>query len=186
MQKGRLVILSGPSGVGKNTLLKQLIAKHPNLHSVVSYTTRQPRPHEVEGVDYLFVDRPKFNQLASSGQLIEKVEYASDWYGIAKDQIEPGLANGQTLVAVVEVDGAEVLRRLFPDQTLRIFIMPPDLNALKERLSKRATDEGAEIKERLMRVGYEIEQGKQFEHTVVNPDGKPDLAVAEIEKILGY
>ncbi len=184
--KSKIFVLSGPSGVGKNTILKSILSNHPEFIRPINYTTRQPREGEVDGVDYFFnTPRDDFPKLLDSGELLEHVEFAHELYGTSKLQIEQAIADNKSICTLMEVDGALKVKQAFPQETLLIFIMPPSIEALKDRLSGRHSETDEQITERLGRVDYEINIGQEkFDYQVINPDDHPEKAAREIEQII--
>lgn len=184
--KTKLFILSGPSGVGKSTLLRGILENHPDFYKPINYTTRQPRPAETEGKDYYF-NRPReeFERLLGEGELLEYVEFVGELYGTSKRQLEEALKSGRHVCAVMDVDGALKVKDAYPDNTVLIFIRPPDVEALKQRLGVRHTESEEQTRQRLQRMDYEITVGENnFDYQVLNPEGHPERAIDEIETII--
>lgn len=178
---GRLVVLTGPSGVGKGTLVKALLAKHPQLHLSVSATTRAPRPGETHGKEYYFLDRPEFETLIATDQLLEWAEYADNLYGTLRPAVEAKIAQGKTVILEIELVGARTVRETFPD-TLRVFIMPPSLDELERRLRDRGTDADPVIRRRLNHAKAEIAARDEFDVQIVNDDF--DRALEQMERVI--
>ncbi|MEX0934435.1 MAG: guanylate kinase [Candidatus Saccharimonadales bacterium] len=186
MSKSHIFILSGPSGVGKNTILKLILQNHSEFQKPINYTTRSPRDGEVDGVDHFFnTPKSSFPEMLKEGELIEYVEFAGEFYGTSKTQLEESIKANKSICAEMEVDGALKVKQAFSDKTTLIFIMPPSVEALKSRLDSRHSETKQQIAKRLDRVDYEINIGKdQFDYQVINPDDHPEKAVAEIEAII--
>lgn len=163
-----ILIVSGPSGVGKSTLLRELSSSE--FYFSVSYTTREPREGEVHGKDYYFVDRATFREMLRRGELLEWVEVHGNYYGTAKSEMEKALSQGKHLVLDIEVMGASALKKYFGPSAITIFIAPPNLETLKERLKKRGTESEEKIKERLRRAHFELSFSPFFDYLVVNED----------------
>ena len=178
----RLVVVSGPSGVGKGTVVTALRRARPDVLVSVSATTRAPRPGEVDGVAYHFLDDEQFSALVASGGFVEWAEFAGHRYGTPWSSIEEALSAGQTVVLEIEVQGALQVRRRFADAVL-IFLEPPSFEVLEQRLRGRATDAEERILRRLEIARWELGQAGAFDHRVVNDD--VDRAVAQITHILG-
>lgn len=168
-QVGVLIVLSGPSGVGKGVLRSRIAAEMPWLKESVSVTTRPRRPGETDGVDYRFVSRKQFEALIESDQLIEWAEYAGNFYGTPRDAVEMALEDGFCLLMEIDVQGALQIRRMFPEAKL-IFVEPPSPEALKERLLKRNANHPEEIHRRLAIALDELKQKTHFDYVVMNDD----------------
>lgn len=169
MAIGRLIVLTGPSGVGKGTLLKALLKRHPDLYLSVSVTTRAPRPGEVHGQHYYFVTRLEFERMVAQGELIEWAEFAGNYYGTPRRAVEEKIAQGKWVVLEIELEGARQVRQTFPE-ALRIFILPPSLNELEFRLRHRGQDSEEAIVRRLERARTEVDAANEFDIQVVNDD----------------
>ncbi len=169
MNKGKLIVLTGPSGVGKGTLLKSLIARHPQLYLSVSMTTRQPRLGEMEGRDYYFTTVAKFQQMITAGQFLEWAEYAGNFYGTPKQPVLEAIEQGKTVVLEIELQGARQIANNFPE-ALRIFILPPSIAILEQRIRARDLDDPAAIAKRLERAKQELAAVSEFDWQIVNDD----------------
>lgn len=169
-EKGLLVIISGPSGVGKGTVRRALFNKpNHNLVYSVSMTTRKPRPGEVDGVDYYFVDRETFEKRIAEGKFLEWAEFVGNYYGTPKDIIDEELAEGREVVLEIEVDGALQIRKNVKDAVF-IFIVPPGKQALYDRLLKRGTESPEIIKQRVEKADKEFLLAHKYDYIVVNDD----------------
>ncbi len=178
---GRLVILSGPSGVGKDSVLHAWKASNPNVQRVVAYTTRPPRVGEMDGVDYNFVSRSRFSQLIDEGAFLEHKEVFGNSYATPLHDMEALLEQGKIAVLKIDVQGALTAMHHRPD-AISIFLLPPDIEELGRRIRGRGTDDPADIERRLRHAWEEIELSNQYGHRVVNRDlGE---AVREIEGIV--
>lgn len=169
MQAGKLIVLTGPSGVGKGTLLQALLQKHPELYLSVSATTRQPRPGEINGEHYYFISRDKFEQMIEAGELLEWAEYAGNYYGTPRSPVERQIQQGQSVILEIELVGARKISQTFPE-AFRIFIMPPSLEELQRRIRSRGQDSEEAIARRLEHARAEIEAAGEFDLRVVNDD----------------
>ncbi len=181
MSNGRLIVLTGPSGVGKGTLLNRLLQRHLDLKLSVSATTRSPRPGEVEGENYFFLDRPRFEQMQAQNELLEWAEFAGNYYGTPRSGVEGQIVEGHSVVLEIELVGARQVRRLFPNAFM-IFILPPSLDELERRLRERGHDSEEAIARRLARAKTEISSAAEFDLQVVNDD--LDRAIATVETAL--
>ena len=169
-QRGNLVIISSPSGAGKTTLSRRLLKEFPNLEFSVSYTTRPPRKGEVEGVDYHFVDLPAFHEMVDENQFAEWAEVHSNCYGTSRQVVEQALASGTDVVFDVDWQGGRKLYAEWPEDALMIFILPPDLETLEQRLRRRATDSPEVIEKRLAKAIEEMTHHREYEFRVINDD----------------
>lgn len=177
----RLIAFSAPSGAGKSTICRKLLERHPEFQLSVSATTRSPRPAERDGVDYFFLSAAEFANRVDAGDFLEHEEVHGNRYGTLRETVERFLAEGKTVLFDIDVNGALAIKAAFPESLL-IFIMPPDMEALRARLKDRGSDDDAEIAKRLRRLPMEVEKGRAFDHTVVNDDLM--RAVREIETII--
>ena len=168
MKKGLLFVLSGPSGVGKDTLLKELLKTDLKITKCVTYTTRSPRPGEVDGVDYKFVSLAEFEELKRNNAFLEWAEVGGNLYATPKDFVEKKLQEGEDVILKIDVQGAMRVKELFPEAIL-IFIAPPSLEVLGERMRKRGSPE-EEIKSRLQIASREMEMSKNYQFVLVNND----------------
>lgn len=181
MRQGRLIVLTGPSGVGKGTLLRSLLQRHPELHLSVSVTTRAPRPGEIDGKHYYFVSRSTFEQMVANGELLEWAEFAGNLYGTPRRSVEEHIQQGHWVILEIELKGARQIRRTFPD-ALRIFILPPSLLELEYRIRNRGQDSEEAIARRLQRAQEEIDAACEFDIQIVNDQF--DKALDRIEATL--
>jgi guanylate kinase len=166
---GRLFVITGPSGVGKGTLIRRLLDRVPGLELSVSATTRPPRPGEKDGVDYHFKSAEEFDRLAREGQLLEHATYSGRRYGTPRSEVEPRLEAGRSVVLEIEVQGARQVREAMPE-AVQVFIAPPSPDALRARLEGRATDRPEEIERRLEAAEQELAAREEFGHVIVNDD----------------
>ncbi|MPZ74371.1 MAG: guanylate kinase [Nitriliruptorales bacterium] len=178
----RLVVVSGPGGVGKGTVVHSLLERHPHLWVSVSATTRAPRPGETDGVHYHFLDNAAFDGLIAADGFLEWASFAGNRYGTPWSSIRDALHQGRTVILEIEIQGALQVRRRFPDALL-IFLAPPSGEILEKRLRGRGTEDEDRIGERLALGEWEIEQARKFDHVIVNDT--VDGAVDAIGRILG-
>ncbi|HIK56699.1 MAG TPA: guanylate kinase [Synechococcales cyanobacterium M55_K2018_004] len=173
MGQGRLIVLTGPSGVGKGTLLRALLERHPELYLSVSVTTRSPRPGEENGQHYYFVTTERFREMIEHGELLEWAEFAGNCYGTPRRPVEERIQRGEWVILEIELEGARQIRKTCPD-AIRIFVLPPSLEELEHRLRGRGSESEEAIARRLARAKAEIEAADEFDVQVVNDD----LAIA--------
>ena len=166
---GRLIVLTGPSGVGKGTLMRSLLKRHPELYYSVSVTTRSPRPKEIDGKDYYFINRSQFEQMVQRGELLEWAEFAGNCYGTLRESVLNQIHSGKSVVLEIELEGARQIRETFPS-ALSIFILPPCLKELENRLRSRGQDSEEAICRRLQRAQQEIDAADEFNIKIVNDD----------------
>ncbi len=177
----RVFVITGPSGVGKGTLIRSLRARVPALELSVSATTRPPRPGEADGVDYHFLDDAEFARRATAGQFVEHATYAGRRYGTLQAELDRRLAAGHPVVLEIELQGARQVRATLPE-ALAVFIAPPSGEALRARLIGRGTDSPDEVQARLDRADDELAAQDEFGHVIVND--RLEDAVAELVKIV--
>jgi guanylate kinase len=181
LRKGRLFVITGPSGVGKGTLISRLMERVPELELSTSATTRPPRPGERNGVDYHFMSPGEFERRAAAGELLEHAIYSGHRYGTPRSEVEPRLARGTSVLLEIEVQGARQIRQTLPE-AVQVFIAPPSPEALRERLVGRATDRPDEIERRLEAAAEELEAREEFGHVIVNDD--VDRATVELVELV--
>lgn len=167
-ERGLLVVISGPSGVGKGTVRKALFEReNHNLEYSVSMTTRKPRLGEVDGIDYFFVTRDQFETKIANKELLEYAEFVGNYYGTPMDYIEERLNKGKEVVLEIEVQGAMQVREKMPDAVF-IFIVPPSRKALRDRITKRATEPEEIINQRMEKAEREFNMAHKYDYIVVN------------------
>lgn len=179
--KGQLIVLSGPSGVGKSTVISELLSERPDIHFSVSYTTRAPRVGEADGVNYNFVTREQFERMIAQNELLEYAQYVDNYYGTSLKVIQDYLDAGTDVLLDIEVQGAAKVRQKCPDAVF-IFIIPPSFEELSRRLHGRNTDGEDVIAGRLQKAREEYEEIPGYDFLVVND--KVSTAAAEIIAIL--
>ena len=178
-----LLVVSGPSGAGKDSVLARLAEKGLGFRRVPTVTTRPPRPEERDGVDYRFLTQEEYDRLLAGSGLLEHAEVYGLRYGVPKDPIREALARGDDVVIRVDVQGASTLRRLIPEAVL-VFLAPASLEELEERLRRRRTDDEAVLRRRLETARREMEQRGLFDYVVVNADGRLEEAVERLAAII--
>ncbi|MCR5339518.1 MAG: guanylate kinase [Lachnospiraceae bacterium] len=180
-KQGTLIVISGFSGAGKGTLVKKLVEEHDNYALSVSMTTRDPRPGEVDGVHYHFSKDEDFERLIAEGGLIEYAGYCGHYYGTPKAFVEEKLAEGKDVILEIEIQGAQKVRRQFP-QAVLLFVMPPSGEELYRRLTSRGTETDEVIRKRMWRAIDESEGMDTYDYIVVNDD--LDVCVQEVNSIV--
>ena len=169
MKQGRLFVIAAPSGAGKTSLVKALLASEPRLRLSVSHTTRPRRPTEAEGREYHFVSVPQFEQLVARGEFLEHARVFDNYYGTARSFVAQQLTHGQDVILEIDWQGARLVRQAMPG-CLSIFVLPPSRRALAERLAKRATDSAQVIARRLRDAASDMSHYREFDYVVVNDD----------------
>lgn len=178
-----LVVISGPSGVGKDAVIAELRKRQRPWHFAVTATTRPPRNGEIDGVDYIFLEDLEFQKLREANGLLECAEYSGRWYGVPRSQVEEALAAGKDVFLKIDVQGAESVRRIAPE-ALFIFLAAGSFEELAGRLGQRGTEGPDEVRRRLEAARREMDQIPLYEYCVVNRDGCLEQAVADVEAII--
>ena len=168
-KKGRLFIISAPSGAGKGTVISHLLELDPDLSLSISVTTRTARTGEEEGVSYYFITKERFEELIKIGAFLEYAEYIGEYYGTPRSPIDDCIYYGKDVILEIEVVGAAQVMKAMPD-AVSIFIIPPDLDELEKRLRGRKTESADKLSARLKRAGEELKEQKHYDHVVVNDD----------------
>ena len=181
MKKGKTFIISGPSGVGKSTVLSALLEKRPNVYFSVSATTRDPRPGELDGIHYHFMDVDSFRKWIAMDQFLEYAEYVGNFYGTPKRFVDEAMDQGKDVILDIEVQGAIQVTSKRPD-TVRIFIAPPSWAELERRLTERGTDSKDKIQKRLLRAKVEFQTAHTYDYFVINDT--VENAVKELDAIM--
>ncbi len=181
MSSGLLIVISGPSGVGKNTVINNLFNRQPGLKYSVSATTRAPRPNEIDGQHYFFLTDTEFQKKIGNGEFLEWAKVYEYYYGTPKQNVQQLLESGQDLVLDIEVQGALQVKRSLPDAVL-IFLAPPSLSELKKRLIGRNTELKAELNKRLQYIKTEFQSIPQYDYLIVNQE--IDLTCERIKCII--
>jgi guanylate kinase len=177
----KVFVITGPSGVGKGTLIETLLERVSELELSVSATTREPRPGEVDGRDYHFLTPEEFDRRVEAGDFLEHATYSGHRYGTLREEVERRLEEGRSVVLEIEVQGARQVRAAMPEAVL-IFIAPPDPAALRERLEGRGTDSAEAIDRRLRTAEIELEAQAEFPHVIVNDEVQG--SASELEKLV--
>lgn len=168
MNKGLLIVVSGPSGCGKGTVLAEVL-KDPQFFYSVSATTRKPRDGEIDGVNYYFYSKEEFEDLMAKGGVLEYAEYCGNYYGTPKQAVEEKLSQGKNVILEIEVQGAMKIKKSRPDAVF-VFILPPSLNELRRRLNKRGTEAQDVIERRLSEAAGEIRTAFEYDYIIINDD----------------
>lgn len=180
--RGTLVVVSGFSGAGKGTLMKELVARYDNYALSVSMTTRAPRPGEQEGISYFFVERDEFEQTIAQDGLVEYASYCGNYYGTPRRWVEEQLAAGKNVILEIEIQGALKVKQKFPEALL-LFVMPPTAKELKRRLTARGTESEAVILSRMERAVQEAEGIEEYDYIIINDE--LEECVAQMHAIIG-
>jgi guanylate kinase len=183
MPRPLLIVISAPSGCGKTTIAHEILRRNAGMRFSVSATTRRLRSGEVDGTDYFFLSREEFRTRIDRGELVEWEEIYGDFYGTLKDQIDSALSSGISIVFDIDVNGALSIKKKYPLDAVLIFIDPPSMNVLTNRLLGRKTEDPEAISRRIARMPMELEKGSLFDFRVVNDD--LERAVQEVSGIIG-
>lgn len=180
-EKGKLIVISGPSGAGKSTVVFKAIEGRKNVCFSISATTRKPRPNEVDGREYFFVDLDRFQEMVDNNELLEHAEYVANRYGTPRAYVEQQINIGNDVILDIEVQGA---RQVYEKNmgAVMIFVIPPSIEELKHRLENRGTDTARAIEARLIRARQEYAEANFYDYIIVNDD--PDVAAAELSAII--
>lgn len=182
MSRGKLIVVSAPSGTGKTTIVKAILAKYSSMMFSVSATTRPKRESEIEGKDYFFLQRAEFERRIGAGELVEWEEIYGNLYGTLRREVEKALTSGRTMMFDIDVKGGLSIKRQYPDDSLLIFIKPPSIEVLRNRLLNRKTEDEATFKWRMDRVALEFGMASQFDYQIVNDDLQK--AIDEVDKLV--
>ena len=177
-QPGKLIVITGPSGVGKGTIVSLLLQRYPQLRVSVSATTRQPRPGEIEGVDYYFLSKKDFETAILNQELLEWAEYAGNYYGTPKAQVIEQIEGGNYIILEIELAGARAIANIFPEAR-RIFILPPSIEELEQRIRTRGKNSEESVTQRLEIAREEIAASDEFDFQIINDD--LESAIAQLE-----
>lgn len=182
MKKGKLIVVSGPSGVGKDTIVSKYLEKHNEDELSISMTSRGIRNNEVDGVNYYFKTKEEFEEAINNNELLEYAMYNGNYYGTPRKEVEKRINNGINVILVIEVVGAMNVKNMMKDDCTLIFILPPSMDELKERLINRGTDSMDSIDNRLDIARREIEVSDKYDYKIINDN--LDNAVKELESII--
>jgi len=178
---GTVFVVTGPSGVGKGTLISRVRERLPELAVSISATTREPRAGEVDGHDYFFLGEAEFLEKVERGEFVEHARYSGNLYGTLRSEVEEKAADGHGVILEIELQGARQIRSTMPD-AVQVFVAPPEFETLRARLEERGTDGPEAIAARLEVAAQELEARDEFEHQLVNDD--LDLAVDQLEAVV--
>ena len=178
-----LIVLSGPSGVGKDAALNALKLMNRPWHFVVTATTRPQRPGEQDGIDYIFLETAAFLEMKEQGELLECAQVYGNWYGVPRSQVSQGLKEGKDVILKVDVQGADTVRKL-ATEALFIFMVPGSFDELRDRLTQRMTERPSEIDLRLSIAWSELGRVAEYDYRVVNRDDQLEQVIAEIDAII--
>lgn len=180
-EKGKLIVISGPSGAGKSTVVLKASEARDDICFSTSVTTRKPRPGELDGREYFFVDLDRFREMVENDELLEHAEYVANSYGTPRAYVENKLEAGMNVILDIEVQGARQVNEKKPD-AVKIFIIPPSIDELESRLRGRGTDTDRAIEARLTRARQEYKEADFYDYIIINDD--PDRAAKELEAII--
>ncbi len=182
--EGKLVLFSGPSGVGKDTVLDVILNKNKGLQKSISLTTRNMRENEENGKDYYFISVPQFEEMIEHGDILEYAKYGHNFYGTPKAPIDKWLSEGKTIILKIEVQGAENIKKLYPD-AIAVFLLPPSMAELEKRLRSRGTEDEEDIQKRLEIAINELKESKKYDYFVTNYDidATSDEVVSILKKL---
>jgi guanylate kinase len=178
-RRGFLLVLSSPSGAGKTTITRRLLERDPTLTLSVSVTTRPPRPGEIDGRDYRFIDRERFDAMVAGGELLEHATVFGHCYGTPRQPIEAALAAGRDIVTDIDWQGTQQLVESVRDDIVTVFVLPPSMAALEARLQTRAQDSAAVVAQRMAKSAEEMSHWSEYEYVIVNREIEASVALAE-------
>ncbi len=181
MEKGKLFVISGPSGAGKSTVVFKAMEGRDDVCFSTSVTTRKPRPGEVDGREYFFVDLDRFKEMVENDELLEHAEYVANSYGTPRAYVEDKLSSGMNVILDIEVQGARQVNEKKPD-SVKIFIIPPSIEELERRLKGRGTDTARAIEARLIRARQEYKEANFYDYIIINDDA--ERAAKELAAIM--
>jgi guanylate kinase len=182
MSTGKLIVVSAPSGAGKTTIVRAILEKYPSMLFSVSAATRPKRESEIDGKDYFFLPRQEFERRIQAGELVEWEEIYGNLYGTLKSEVDKALSGGNVMLFDIDVKGGLSIKRLYPVDSVLIFIRPPSIEILEARLRGRKTEDAATFRRRMDRVAMELGLASQFDYQVVNDD--LPTAIAEVDTIV--
>lgn len=179
----RLIVISGPSGVGKDTVIEQMRLRHPDYSFAVTATTRARRPGEIDGVHYIFMSRSEFEDARERGAFLEWAEVYGHLYGVPKDRVRRALRAGKNVVVKVDVQGAASIRKIIPD-AIFIFLAPPSMGELMRRLRGRKTDDPEALMERISTAAHELRRAYEFDYVVFNENDRLEKTLDTIDAVI--
>ena len=182
MSRGKLIVVSAPSGAGKTTIVKAILAKYPSMLFSVSAATRSKRETEVDGKDYFFLTRREFERRIAAGELVEWEEIYGNLYGTLKSEVDKALTTGRVMLFDIDVKGGLSIKRTYPHDSVLIFIKPPSIEVLEARLRGRKTEDERTFRRRMDRVAMELGLARQFDFQVVNDDLQ--TAITEVDTLV--
>lgn len=180
-KKGKLIVISGPSGAGKSTVVFKALGERDDVCFSISATTRKPRPNEVDGREYFFVDLERFQEMVDNDELLEHAEYVANRYGTPRAYVEEKIAEGMNVILDIEVQGARQVYEKMPE-AIMVFVIPPSIDELRKRLEKRGTDTPRAIEARLIRARQEYAEATFYDYIIINDDA--DEAADELSAII--
>jgi guanylate kinase len=181
-RRGLLLVLSSPSGAGKTTITRQLLESDPTLSLSVSVTTRPPRPGEIDGRDYIFIEPARFARMVTAGELLEHATVFGNSYGTPRRPIEAALAVGRDVVTDIDWQGTQQLSQTMPEDLVKVFVLPPSIAALRDRLRRRAQDSPETVAARMAKSAEEMSHWPEYDYVIVNRD--INESVAEVAAIV--
>lgn len=182
MSSPKLIVLSAPSGSGKTTIAREILRRHPELRFSVSATTRSKREYETEGKDYFFLTKEEFESKIQKNALAEWEQIYGNYYGTLRSEIDSALQSGKAMMFDVDVKGALSIKQQYPDDTILIFIKPPSIAVLTERLKNRKTEDEATVRRRLERVPMEMAKAVEFDTSIINDDLQK--AISDVDAVI--
>ena len=182
MSRGKLIVVSAPSGAGKTTIVRAILAKYPSMLFSVSAATRSRRETEVDGEDYFFLTRQEFERRIAAGELVEWEEIYGNLYGTLKSEVDKALITGRVMLFDIDVKGGLSIKRTYPHDSVLIFIKPPSIEVLEARLRGRKTEDATTFQRRMDRVAMELGLARQFDFQVVNDDLQ--TAITEVDTLV--